>query len=137
MKWVPVGLLVILFAFGAWYLYGNVTATLHEIPSTDGTVDDTVETSIEQEPFEKLPDETLSNLLVFVSNDLNLSSSEIVITASSKRDWPDGCLGLQRADEMCTMALVPGYEVKVEAGEITATYRLSMNGEEVRKVLDM
>ncbi len=63
------------------------------------------------------------------------ASDDIQVLSYSEQEWPDGCLGLGGEDEMCTMALVPGYEVVVEVNEETRTFRTDMEGMLIREEL--
>jgi hypothetical protein len=67
------------------------------------------------------------------AKDLGLTDENIDIIAIKEATWPDGCLGLLNTDEMCTMAIVPGYEVTISIAEETATYRTDQTGAVVKK----
>lgn len=54
-----------------------------------------------------------------------------VVTASEQM-WPDGCLGLSRGTEGCTLAIVPGWQVQVTDGSQTWIYRTDKTGRTVR-----
>jgi hypothetical protein len=54
---------------------------------------------------------------------LGISPELISVVSVTEKEWSDGCLGLGKADEMCTQALVSGYEVKLSAQGATYTYR--------------
>lgn len=55
------------------------------------------------------------------------------ITMMEEREWPNGCLGLEEPDEMCTEALVNGYLFQAEAEGQTFTYRTNSNGTAIRE----
>lgn len=46
--------------------------------------------------------------------------------------WRDGCLDLARPDEMCTLALVPGYRIVLEAGGRQYLFHTDLSGSQVR-----
>ena len=48
-------------------------------------------------------------------------------------EWRDGCLELAEPDEMCIMALVPGYLVVVEIDGQTYTFHTDQTGEYIRQ----
>jgi hypothetical protein len=54
-----------------------------------------------------------------------------VVTASEQM-WPDGCLGLPRGKEGCTLAIVPGWQVQVTDGLQTWMYRTDKTGRTLR-----
>jgi hypothetical protein len=54
------------------------------------------------------------------------------VTEYSDQNWPDGCLGLPRGKEMCTMAIVPGYRISVSDGIQTWNYRSDTSGQTLR-----
>lgn len=47
--------------------------------------------------------------------------------------WPDGCLGLSAADEVCTQARVSGWQVSVSDGQQSWLYRTNANGRLIRR----
>lgn len=51
---------------------------------------------------------------------------------ASQATWPDGCLGLGRADESCTQALVEGWRIVLSSGERGWVYRTDGEGRVVR-----
>jgi hypothetical protein len=54
------------------------------------------------------------------------------VKESSPQTWQDGCLGLAKPDEFCTMALVEGWQVVMVHNNKTWTYRTDNNGRAVR-----
>jgi hypothetical protein len=48
------------------------------------------------------------------------------------QSWPDGCLGLPRGKEACTLAIVPGWRVEVSDGLQTWFYRTDTTGNILR-----
>ncbi len=53
--------------------------------------------------------------LTHLSVTLNLSADQIALVSTEAVTWPDGCLGVQRLDVMCTQALVEGFRIVFEA----------------------
>jgi len=80
-----------------------------------------------------LPDEVRDRVLEFAAQDLDAPSVELTITESTPVVWPDGCLGLGEPTEICTQALVEGWQVEVTQDRQTATYRTSAMGEQIRR----
>lgn len=63
---------------------------------------------------------------------LNIDVEAVTIVAFEPAEWPDGCLGLAEAGEMCTMALVSGWRVELIAEGETFIARTNENGTQVR-----
>ncbi len=84
----------------------------------------------------QLPTEVQTAILRSVSNNTEAESAIFQVVAVEPRTWPDGCLGLPRAEEGCTQALVPGWRVRLEAevagGVLTFTYRTDETGDTLR-----
>jgi hypothetical protein len=63
----------------------------------------------------------------------DVSLSDLRIVAAEQQTWPNGCLGLGRPDEGCTLALVSGWRVVVTNGrDRTWIYRTDSDGSSVR-----
>ena len=54
------------------------------------------------------------------------------IIEAQSQEWSDGCLGLGKPDELCTQAIVPGWQVVVTDGLRNWTYRTDNTGNTVR-----
>lgn len=64
---------------------------------------------------------------------LGMSAETIEIRRVEPVEWPDGCLGLAGPDEMCTMAIVPGYRVSLVSGASQYIYRTDERGSSLRR----
>jgi hypothetical protein len=64
---------------------------------------------------------------------LGIALELVQITSIEPMEWPDGCLGLSKPDEMCTMAIVPGYRLTLSAGGTTYAFRTDQSGSQVRE----
>jgi hypothetical protein len=58
--------------------------------------------------------------------------SKIVIVNATEQEWPDGCLGVPRGQEACTMATVPGWRLEVSDNLQTWFYRSDRTGNILR-----
>jgi hypothetical protein len=58
--------------------------------------------------------------------------SKIVIVSATEQEWPDGCLGMSRGQEACTMATVPGWRLEVSDNLQTWFYRSDRTGNILR-----
>lgn len=63
---------------------------------------------------------------------LGVQTDQILVASVEQQDWPDGCLGLATPDEMCTMAIVPGYLVRLSAAGQDYAYRSDLAGKNLR-----
>lgn len=77
----------------------------------------------------------VEKLVFFVSEQLEVEKDLIDIVSATEKEWPDGCLGLGEVDEMCTMAIVPGYQIVLNIEGVRRTYRTDMDGEIIREDL--
>ncbi|PSB29983.1 hypothetical protein C7B70_17250 [Chlorogloea sp. CCALA 695] len=59
---------------------------------------------------------------------LNLSSSQLKIVKTERRNWSDGCLGLGRPQDQCAAVVTPGWLVTVEGRQQRLVYRTSDRG---------
>lgn len=63
---------------------------------------------------------------------LGVEERSIVIMQIEEKTWSDGCLGLGGGGEFCTMALVEGFRVEMQAKGTTYVYRTDKTGASVR-----
>jgi hypothetical protein len=58
--------------------------------------------------------------------------AKISVVSVTEQNWPDGCLGLPKAEEICTMAIVPGWRIEVSDKLQTWFYRTDRTGKTLR-----
>jgi hypothetical protein len=63
---------------------------------------------------------------------MDMAGDAFTVVSYEEAEWPDGCLGLAKPDEMCTMAIVPGYLIILEAEGTRYALRTSLTGDTVR-----
>lgn len=63
---------------------------------------------------------------------MDMAGDDFTVVSYEEAEWPDGCLGLPEPDEMCTMAIVPGYLIVLEADGTRYALRTSLTGDTVR-----
>lgn len=81
-----------------------------------------------------LPDEIKTKVLQAIATDLDIAEEELIVESVSAQTWPNGCLGLAKPDEFCTMALVNGWQIIVSpSNEPAIAYRTNTNGTAVRR----
>jgi putative hemolysin len=114
------------------------------LPPNTGAASTTPETGSTNPPnsAEGAPEGSIHNLPVppavaaakaRAAADVGVAMSQVLVLSAHEREWPNGCLGLEQAGEMCTQALVPGWEVTVQAKGMTHIYRTNENGTVIRK----
>lgn len=67
-----------------------------------------------------------------LSRQAGIPVEKLRITESSRKTWPDGCLGLPKPNQLCTQALVEGWHVKLTDGSQTWVYRTDSKGRVLR-----
>lgn len=80
----------------------------------------------------KFPDAVAKAVLKEASLRTELSTSQLRIADTTKKEWSDGCLGLGSSDEVCTQAIVPGWQVTVTGERRDLVYRTNESGSQVR-----
>jgi putative hemolysin len=68
-----------------------------------------------------------------LATDLMIDPNTIKVTSTELVTWPDACLGLAAADEMCAQVETPGYRVVLTAGPMNYTYRTDVAGKNIRR----
>ncbi len=58
--------------------------------------------------------------------------AQVAVVSVTEQNWPDGCLGLAKAEEVCTMAVVTGWRVEVSDKLQTWYYRTDRTGKTIR-----
>lgn len=61
---------------------------------------------------------------------VNFTSVKIV--SAKQKTWPNGCLGVSEPETVCTMVLVRGWQVTVQAGDQRLIYRTNASGSVVK-----
>lgn len=67
-----------------------------------------------------------------IAGQLGVSADQIRLVSMTAVEWPDGCLGLAAADQMCTQVITPGYRLMIEAGGRTLEVRTNLDGSHIR-----
>jgi myo-inositol-hexaphosphate 3-phosphohydrolase len=113
---------------------GETSQTL-TIPILDDDISEDFETfavELKKASNIQLPDSVASAVIEEVSSSLNQSPDDFEILEATEQTWPNGCLGLPGLDEVCTQALVPGWQVKVTDKQQTWVYRTDDDGSSIR-----
>lgn len=97
-------------------------------------------TDLKGQVFRLEQNQSVSNLPISVANQVfqdaanrsGLPHSGLRIVEAQSQTWPDGCLGLGEPGTLCTLALVPGWQVKISSGRQAWVYRTNESGSLVR-----
>lgn len=79
-----------------------------------------------------LSDRVAKAVIADVSKQTGIPAPKLKITRYSHQTWSNGCLGIAKADEICTQALVEGWRVVVSGNNRTWVYRSDRNGRILR-----
>ena len=66
-----------------------------------------------------------------LARELDTKLEDIRVVSVVQVDWPDGCLGIAKPGMMCTQAIVPGYQIILEANGNEYEYRSDLSGRQV------
>lgn len=66
------------------------------------------------------------------AQDQGVDVDAVAVISVETVEWPDACLGLARADEMCAQVITPGYRVVVEVDGEQYAYRTDLSGAVIR-----
>ncbi|MBD1813877.1 hypothetical protein NDA07_27405 [Microcoleus vaginatus DQ-U2] len=85
-----------------------------------------------QNPPNKLPATVAAAVRRELSDSTGIAADKLKVTESSGQSWPNTCLGLSKADEMCGQMIVEGWRVVVSDGRQTWVYRTNARGNILR-----
>ncbi|NJK39623.1 MAG: hypothetical protein HC835_01900 [Oscillatoriales cyanobacterium RM2_1_1] len=80
------------------------------------------------EASNQLPDAVAAAVLKDVMERSGLPQADLKIIEAKSQMWPDGCLGLAKPNEICTMAIVPGWRVTIRGSDQRWVYRTNQRG---------
>jgi hypothetical protein len=67
-----------------------------------------------------------------LSRQTGIALEKLKVTESNPQSWPNTCLGLAKADEICGQAIVEGWRVVVSDGRQSWVYRTNSRGNVLR-----
>jgi len=79
-----------------------------------------------------LPAPVAEAVLQAAAQESGADPADLMIRAFERQTWPDGCLGLGGPAEICSAALVEGWQVAVTDGPQTWVFRTNDTGSQVR-----
>ncbi|MEG3980929.1 hypothetical protein QUA08_09155 [Microcoleus sp. T3B2] len=83
-------------------------------------------------PPNKLPATVAAAVRRELSDSTGIAADKLKVTESSGQSWPNTCLGLSKADEICGQMIVEGWRVVVSDGRQTWVYRTNARGNILR-----
>jgi hypothetical protein len=85
-----------------------------------------------QNPPNQLPATVAAALRQELSRSTGIAADKLKVTESSRKSWPNTCLGLAKSDEICGQMIVEGWRVVVSDGRQTWVYRTNARGNVLR-----
>jgi len=79
-------------------------------------------------PMNLTPSSIADAVLSDAASRTGMEKATLVVESAEPVTWPDGSLGCPEPGMMYTMALVPGYRIRVRAGEQVLDYHASERG---------
>jgi len=105
----------------------NINGTTYEL-HTNGS--DQVRLANSTTPVTDIPPAAEAARLWLVDQ-LKIDLSAIKVISVTPETWPDGCMGVHKANQMCTAVIVPGYRVILEVNGQNMELRTNQDGKSV------
>lgn len=80
---------------------------------------------------ENLPAQVSQRVKQKIAQLTKVPVGQVEILTAEPRTWPNGCLGIQLPDLVCTQALVEGWFVTAKTGKQRLNYRTDQTGNTV------
>jgi hypothetical protein len=71
----------------------------------------------------QIPQPVITRLRQALSKRTKIPAARLKVVEATAKTWSDGCLGLAKADEICTQAIVSGWRVVFSDGKQQWVYR--------------
>ncbi len=94
-------------------------------PESDTTTDSTSPRSRAQG---EVPPDLLEGIIAHAASLLGVSAEELDIARAGEAEWPDGAWGCPEPGVVYTQALVRGYWIELQLGDLTLDYRTDGEG---------
>lgn len=85
-----------------------------------------------QNPPNQLPATLAAAVRQDLSRQTGIAADKLKVTESSRQSWPNTCLGIVKADEICGQMIVEGWRVVISDGRQTWVYRTNARGNVLR-----
>jgi len=80
-----------------------------------------------------LPPDVALNVRNFISESMAVPLEGIEITSVEQKEWPNGCLGLPKGEEVCAEAITPGWLLTFNINNQEYKYRVDQTGTVIRQ----
>ena len=85
-----------------------------------------------QNPPNQFPATLAAAVRQDLSRQTGIAADKLKVTESSRQSWPNTCLGIVKADEICGQMIVEGWRVVISDGRQTWVYRTNARGNVLR-----
>jgi hypothetical protein len=87
--------------------------------------------AVEEQAMTNAPAEIIEAALDDAANRSTTARADIKVTSAEAVTWPDGSLGCPQPGMMYTQALVAGYRIVLQAGDLVLNYHSAARGKPV------
>ncbi|PAX52848.1 hypothetical protein [Brunnivagina elsteri] len=98
----------------------------------NSTVSVTKENIKDKAPTKRLPRQIANAIFKDLSKNQDININDLDVVEYRAKTWRNGCLELAKLGELCTQALVPGWQVTVTNGKQNWIYHTNGNGKNLR-----
>ncbi|NJR15219.1 MAG: hypothetical protein HC785_05595 [Calothrix sp. CSU_2_0] len=98
----------------------------------NSTISVTKENIKEKAPVKRLPRQVANAIFQDLSKNQGIIRNDLEVVKYAAKTWRNGCLELANSGELCTQALVPGWQVTVTNGKQNWVYHTNGNGKNLR-----
>lgn len=116
---IIIAIIAVILVFAGVWVWRSGSGPKTETMTQEENEETVSETKTDNQAVESLK-------LFLVENGVN--NGEIKILNASRKDWPNGCLGIDRSGEFCTQVITPGYEITVRIKNQELKYRTNLDG---------
>ncbi|HSM54787.1 MAG TPA: hypothetical protein VK879_01415 [Candidatus Sulfomarinibacteraceae bacterium] len=131
-KAIGLYLILVLIILAACSPADNEPAAAPEATATTPIGEPTTEAATPTPEAVQVGAEAIAAAMDNLSEILDVEESEITLDSITDMEWPDACLGLAEADEMCAQVITPGYLIVLEIDGEVYEVRTDREGRTVR-----
>ncbi len=86
---------------------------------------------VKEQPVANVPADMIEAALDDAANRSTTARADIQVTSAEPVTWPDGSLGCPKPGMLYTQALVAGYRIVLQAGDLVVNYHAAARGKPV------
>lgn len=101
-------------------------------PASVTPAPDAVPTPVEAAQLSPEVEQVVMKVKQVLVEQLQVDLDAVSLVSVEATEWPNGCLGLPAAGEMCTMMIVPGYRVSLEVEGRQYVFRTDADARSIR-----